>query len=227
MNYTGVGYVYAITNTVNGHRYIGSTTNYQSRWSTHRSTLRRRVHHSFVLQKAWDKYGESAFTFELLVICPKKLRIDYESRLMQLQTYNVMRTPHETKVRGGRHHSAVTKQKMSAAHIGRKFTPEHRANMAAAARLRVYDMEFRNKARARQLGVSPSRSTRDKLSTAMVQARKKESERNQAISRDIYQQAASGGKVIALCRIAGITSGTFYRYCKLMGLPNLKQRPTV
>lgn len=61
MNYADAGYIYAIRNTVNGNAYIGSTTNYKSRWFTHKSLLRKGKHHSFILQRAWDKYGEAAF----------------------------------------------------------------------------------------------------------------------------------------------------------------------
>lgn len=58
--------VYAITNTINGHRYIGSSTNISKRWVEHKRMLRANKHHSVYLQRAWNKYGESAFLFELL-----------------------------------------------------------------------------------------------------------------------------------------------------------------
>jgi group I intron endonuclease len=59
--------VYKITNTVDGKVYIGSTTtNADYRWSTHRSALRTGKHYNRHLQNAWNKYGESAFTFEVV-----------------------------------------------------------------------------------------------------------------------------------------------------------------
>lgn len=224
MNYAGAGYVYAITNTVNGRRYIGSTTNYKQRWSEHRHLLRRATHHSFVLQRAWDKYGEAAFKFEVLVVCPKELRVEYENRLMATQAYNVLRTAREAIVRRGRRHSEATKAKMSAAHVGKVFSAEWRANMADAARRRVYDAEFSRKASARQRGVTPSVQTRERLSVAVAAARAAEVARTRELVQKIYLEAAQGGKIGALCGIFGIATATFYTHCRALGLPNLKQR---
>jgi group I intron endonuclease len=59
--------VYKITNTVDGKVYIGSTTiDTNWRWSTHKSLLKIGKHHNRHLQRAWNKYGESAFTFEVV-----------------------------------------------------------------------------------------------------------------------------------------------------------------
>lgn len=55
--------VYKIINTVNNKFYVGSTKNFVRRKGQHLSELRRGVHHSIVLQRAWDKYGESNFIF--------------------------------------------------------------------------------------------------------------------------------------------------------------------
>ena len=59
--------VYKITNTVDGKVYVGSTTiDFGWRWSNHKSALRKNKHCNIHLQRAWNKYGESAFTFEVL-----------------------------------------------------------------------------------------------------------------------------------------------------------------
>ncbi len=58
--------IYSITNTLNGHRYIGSSRNVEHRWAVHRHSLRRGEHHSLILQRAWDKYSEDVFLFEML-----------------------------------------------------------------------------------------------------------------------------------------------------------------
>jgi group I intron endonuclease len=59
--------VYKITNTVNGKVYIGSTTiDIETRWGVHRSALRTGKHYNKHLQRAWNRYGESAFTFEVI-----------------------------------------------------------------------------------------------------------------------------------------------------------------
>lgn len=46
--------------------YIGESVDIKSRWYTHKSELRRGVHHSERLQKEWKKYGEKAFRFSVV-----------------------------------------------------------------------------------------------------------------------------------------------------------------
>ena len=46
--------------------YIGESVDIKSRWHTHKSELRRGVHHSERLQKDWKKYGEKAFRFSVV-----------------------------------------------------------------------------------------------------------------------------------------------------------------
>ncbi len=61
--------IYEILNTVNGKRYIGSAASFKKRWKKHKADLRGRTHHSRKLQNAWNKYGEAAFEFRVLLIC--------------------------------------------------------------------------------------------------------------------------------------------------------------
>lgn len=58
--------IYAITNKIDGHQYIGSETIPGSRKKTHLWRLRRGTHHSKYLQRAFDKHGEAAFVFSTL-----------------------------------------------------------------------------------------------------------------------------------------------------------------
>ena len=212
------GYVYAITNTLNGGRYIGSTNKYKRRWADHRAHLNKGTHHSFVLQRAWDKYGAAAFAFEVLCICPAEQRIDYEKRLMSLQRYNVARTPVERSVRGGWTHTEEFKQGVSRRFKGGKLTEVHKEKLRSAGRGRKRSTAFKEKARLRQLGKSPSGTTRTKLSEAVRAYRAEKTKETREKVLLIYAEAVAGGRVGELCTAYGISTSTFNTHYRAAGL---------
>ncbi len=133
------GCVYLISNTVTGAGYVGSSVRGEHfRWKRHRRDLLNGTHHSRHLQRAWNKYGESAFVL---------LRLESESSpsmLLELEqahldfrlfnfprsmTYNVL-----TNVAApyGRKISEETRQKMRRSHLGRKQTREQHAKQQLA-----------------------------------------------------------------------------------------------
>lgn len=62
--------IYSIRNKINGKVYVGSSKDIYTRWSQHRHDLRKGNHHNEVLQRAWNKYGERNFAFEVLEKAP-------------------------------------------------------------------------------------------------------------------------------------------------------------
>jgi group I intron endonuclease len=216
-----VGYVYSIENTVNNRCYIGSATDYKSRWNAHRSSLRRGKHHSFILQRAWDKYGESAFAFKVLVICAKEQRIEYENRLMPLQSYNVLRTAKEKLVRGGWKHTDAFRQKMSAIHKGKTLTDEHRQKLAEVARNREYDSKRRNNCKERQLKLMQSEEYKNRVLAAAEKGRKTRSEVCAKRARLAYEAIQAGSTMRNACKLNKISELAFYKHIKLMALPLL------
>lgn len=62
--------IYRIRCLGNGKVYIGQALDIRHRWTEHRRLLERGKHHSFHLQRAWDKYGADAFVFEVLEELP-------------------------------------------------------------------------------------------------------------------------------------------------------------
>lgn len=64
--------IYEIINIVNGKRYIGSSINIDKRIKTHKRQLKKGIHHSIILQKAYDKYKEESFEYRIICKCNKE-----------------------------------------------------------------------------------------------------------------------------------------------------------
>lgn len=58
--------IYLVRHVASGRLYVGSSVRIWVRWLVHKSELRRQRHHSDILQKAWNKYGEAAFVCEIV-----------------------------------------------------------------------------------------------------------------------------------------------------------------
>lgn len=64
--------IYKIECLSNGKVYIGQTKNKRKRWDEHKYDLRRGIHHSTHLQRAWNKFGEENFTFTVIEECQQE-----------------------------------------------------------------------------------------------------------------------------------------------------------
>lgn len=58
--------IYIITCLYNNKHYIGKSNHCIHRLNQHKNSLRKNKHHSFHLQRAWNKYGEKNFEFSIL-----------------------------------------------------------------------------------------------------------------------------------------------------------------
>jgi hypothetical protein len=214
MNYTGAGYVYAITNTNNGNAYIGSTISPHKRWGAHRRLLRAGKHHSFILQAAWDKHKEAAFKFSVLLVCPQELRTFYEEAIMPLASYNLVRTKLQKIFSGA---------KISAALIGRPKTTTHRAAISAGKTGMKMGSAFCEKARLRQLGKPMTVEARRKLSDKIKSVRADEATQTRERVYEVYNKFVYGGpSVSALCADVGLGVSHFYMVCVAENLPSIK-----
>lgn len=61
--------VYAIVNTLNNKKYIGSTYSLRKRFRQHFNDLQKQKHPNIILQRAFDKYGHKHFGFIVLERC--------------------------------------------------------------------------------------------------------------------------------------------------------------
>lgn len=64
--------IYCIENQKNGKKYVGQAVNIEKRWRQHRNKLINGTHYNEHLQRAWDQYGESNFSFYVLEICDEQ-----------------------------------------------------------------------------------------------------------------------------------------------------------
>lgn len=64
--------IYKITNIVNNKVYIGESLSIKDRWWIHNNELSKNKHHSYHLQRSYNKYGKYNFKFEILEQCNKE-----------------------------------------------------------------------------------------------------------------------------------------------------------
>lgn len=84
--------IYEIKNKNSGYRYIGCSKNYKERWNEHLKGLKTNTHHNVHLQRAWNKYGESAFEFNVLLqVESEKTMFLEEARMIEQEDmlYNI------------------------------------------------------------------------------------------------------------------------------------------
>ena len=136
--------IYQITNQINGKRYIGSAVNLRRRWQRHLYRLGRERHRNQRLQRAFDKYEESAFAFTIL---------EYVEDISQL----IPREQHFLDTLKPEYNIAPT----AGNSLGLLLSPETRAKMRTA-----WTPERKQAQRDRQCGKALSLEHRQKISTA-------------------------------------------------------------
>lgn len=144
--------IYAITNTVNGKKYIGSALNIRTRCNFHRSMLSLGKHHSQKLQRSWIKNGADVFEFSVVEYVHEKIHLvareqfwidhfksatssGYNMRPKAESNLGLKQTSEHIALRCAAHigakRSQETKDKIRDAAIGRKQSPRHIANRIA------------------------------------------------------------------------------------------------
>lgn len=145
--------IYLLTNTVNGKQYVGQTrVGLEKRWKQHRYTARRGDQRH--ISRAIIKHGDHAFIYEVL----ENLVSATDDYINEREMYWIAKKQSNvdgynmTEGGGGRCGYVVDKEtraKISNAHTGKTFTPEHRAKLSEAARNRTPEHRARIKEAAK------------------------------------------------------------------------------
>lgn len=211
--------IYRIVHTPSGREYIGSAVSLKDRAWNHKYYLSIGRHHSRHLQRAYSKYGQDQFSFEVIEIVPLVgLLIEKEQHYIDLRNpdFNICRVAgshlgcvrtsqtrrrikesllkirhHLSQAKLGKKKSIETRRRMSAAQIGnkkalgKKATPEARANMRRAQSGKMFSAETRAKISASLTGRKSTRGfyrhspgTIEKMSAAHKGVRWTDKQRN-------------------------------------------------
>jgi len=170
MNPTCPG-IYAIRNTLNNKVYVGKSTNMWKRWRHHRADLRNGAHSNPYLQHGWDKYGETAFAFNVVEMVQDPVllssREGYYCALFQAQDsqmgYNLAGVDTEDHPVLA---SAELRQKRSMNRLGRVDSEETRHRKSEGRKGIPMSEATKAKISAIRLGMKPSAETRQKMSDA-------------------------------------------------------------
>lgn len=111
--------IYFITNALDHKVYVGQSVNLVRRLQRHKDLLRSNRHTNAHLQRAYNKYGESNFTFKVRLECSVELLDFWEQWFIWYyrtagMCYNLTNGGSENKT-----YSAESKAKMSASHKGK------------------------------------------------------------------------------------------------------------
>jgi group I intron endonuclease len=82
--------IYRIKNLINKKCYYGSSKNIEKRWKKHKNELRKNKHINVILQRAWNKYTEENFVFEIIEECEESALFEIEQKYLNLlPEYNI------------------------------------------------------------------------------------------------------------------------------------------
>lgn len=160
--------IYAITNTSNDKKYIGSSDTIKRRWKVHVRLLECGQHHSAKLQNSWKKNGSDCFevvvlevvtNFSELIVSEQKWIDHFESA--SKFGYNMNPTAGTCK---GLKRSDSAKKNMSVSGKLRCSDPETKAKML----LHLHSAIAKENQRKAVFGVSVPKERRKKISEALI-----------------------------------------------------------
>lgn len=128
--------IYAITNKISGKKYIGSAVSLNRRFKEHINLLESGRHHSITLQRAWCKYGSTAFVYSVLeIVSDRGLLIQCEQKWIDAEGsigkngYNISPTAGSPL---GVKHSKSARLNMRIAHLGKTLPESQKLKISLA-----------------------------------------------------------------------------------------------
>ncbi|QKE56343.1 endonuclease [Bacillus phage YungSlug] len=111
-------FIYKITNIKSNKVYIGQTHKFKSRKAKHIRKLKAGEHRIESLQKDWDSYGETNFSFDVIKECTPEEADELERYYVRLFNATNSNYGYNSESGGiiGTNHSEKSKRKMSDAH---------------------------------------------------------------------------------------------------------------
>lgn len=133
--------VYGIIHIASSKIYVGSAAGkrgFEERFTDHKKLLRHGKHHSILLQRAWDKYGEDSFEFIILEWCSPDKAVEREQHWIDMcqsadSTFGYNMCPRAANSLGFTH-TEETKEKLSRRRIGTKLSQAHKDAIGLASR---------------------------------------------------------------------------------------------
>ena len=139
--------IYKILNKINQKVYFGQSRDIELRFKRHKNDLRGNKHQNIHLQRAWNKYGENNFSFEIYSLHPADKLDSAEQLILDLARKN------KRKYYNMGYDANAPK-------LGLKFSKKSKEKMSKSAKLRfkkypwLRDQIYNNKERNRKISLS-------------------------------------------------------------------------
>jgi group I intron endonuclease len=179
--------IYKITSTTSGKMYIGCASNIRTRINGHLYDLRRDNHNNSYLQRAWNKYGEENFVFEIIEKCDisdlhskEHYGVNKLNCLDRSIGYNLK----STDPNGKSVHSEETKEKLRSINKGKK------PSAACIEAGKIY-----NASEECKINLIEARKKLKDIDFNIVNAHKKKSIKN-IITGEVYESLAVASNIL-------------------------------
>lgn len=160
--------IYIISCKLDDRTYTGKSTDVGSRFNSHINMLGGNRHHCSSLQEAWNKYGPTNFSFEIVEVLNElaspELLSEREIHWWKLQPNPYNGKPNRDKYAGP---TPETRKKISKAKKGKRHLAETKLKISEAGKGKVHSAETKQKIAETMKGKTRSEEHKQNLSKAL------------------------------------------------------------